>query len=99
MKIEEPCKSYFTIYSKSGCTNCTKVKALLKENNLLFNVIDCDEYILEDKDFFLAFIKERANKEYNTFPMVFNHRMFIGGYTETQKYINRLFLYFDETQF
>jgi len=99
MKIEEPCKSFFTIYSKSGCTNCTKVKDLLKEKKLLFNVIVCDEYILEDKESFLLFIKERANKEYNTFPMVFNNRLFIGGYTETQEYINRLFLYFDEIQF
>jgi glutaredoxin len=99
MEIEEPSKTFFTVYSKSGCPNCTKVKALLKEQNLLFNVINCDDYIIEDKDYFLAFIKERVNKECNTFPMVFNHGIFIGGYTETQQYINRLFLYFDENQF
>ena len=96
MEFEEPSKSGFTIYSKSGCPNCNKVKALLKDKNLIFDVIDCDEYIIEYKDFFLSFIKERANKEYKTFPMVFCDGKFIGGYIETQEYIEKLFLSFEE---
>ena len=31
MEIIEPAKKGFTIYSKSGCTNCTKVKILKKK--------------------------------------------------------------------
>ena len=95
MEIEEPFKIGFTVYSKSGCSNCTKVKKLLIEKKLLFVEIDCDDYIIEDKENFLLFIKERANKEYKTFPMVFNDGIFIGGFTETQDYFNKL-LSFDE---
>ena len=96
MEFEEPTKSGFTIYSKSGCINCTKVKSLLKEKNLFFSVIDCDEYIIENKEDFLLFIKEKANKEYKMFPMVFYEGSFIGGYSDTQDYINKLLLSFDE---
>ena len=95
MEIEEPFKTDFTVYSKSGCPNCTKVKKLLIEKKVFFVEIDCDDYIIEDKEKFLLFIKERANKEYKTFPMVFNDGNFIGGFTETQDYFNKL-LSFDE---
>ena len=95
MEFEEPLQNGFTVYSKSGCINCTKVKKLLTENKSFFVVIDCDEYIIEDKDNFLLFIKERANKEYKTFPMVFNNGVFVGGFNETQEYFNKL-LQFDE---
>jgi glutaredoxin len=95
MEIEEPFKTGFTVYSKSGCPNCTKVKKLLNEKKLFFVEIDCDDYIIEDKEKFLLFIKERVNKEYKTFPMVFNDGNFVGGFTETQDYFNKL-LSFDE---
>ena len=95
MEFEEPLQNDFTVYSKSGCVNCTKVKKLLTEKNSNFVVIDCDEYIIEDKENFLLFIKERANKEYKTFPMVFNNALFVGGFNETQEYFNKL-LQFDE---
>ena len=51
MEIAEPNKIGFTIYSKSGCINCNKVKVLLKEKKVLFSVIDCDEYIIENKEY------------------------------------------------
>jgi glutaredoxin len=95
MEIEEPFKTGFTVYSKSGCPNCTKVKKLLIEKKAFFLEINCDDYIIEDKENFLLFIKERANKEYKTFPMVFNDGIFVGGFTETQDYFNKL-LTFDE---
>ena len=65
------------------------------EKKLFFVEIDCDDYIIEDKEKFLLFIKERVNKEYKTFPMVFNDGNFVGGFTETQDYFNKL-LSFDE---
>ena len=97
MEIEKPFKTGFTVYSKSGCPNCTKVKNLLAEKKVFFVVIDCDDYIIEDKENFLLFIKERANKEYKTFPMIFNDGNFVGGFTETQDYFNKL-LSFDEKE-
>jgi glutaredoxin len=48
MEIEEPLKTGFTVYSKSGCPNCTKVKKLLIEKKLFFVEINCDDYIIED---------------------------------------------------
>lgn len=95
MEFENPSYTDFTIYSKSGCPNCLKVKSFLKEKNLLFNVINCDEYILEDKEVFLSFIKELADKEVRTFPIVFFETKLIGGYIETVEYVNELLLSFD----
>ena len=97
MEIPEPSKKIFTIYSKSGCPNCIKVKRLLQEKHINFTVIDCDEFILENKDIFLKFIQNLANKEYKTFPMVFDdNNQFIGGFIETHEYIDT-FLTFNET--
>ena len=97
MEFENPSESGFTIYTKSGCPNCTKVKALLKDKKLKFNLIDCDEYIIEDKDFFLLFIKELTNTEVKTFPIIFYDKEFIGGYSETVKFVNELSLAFDSS--
>jgi glutaredoxin len=95
MEFEQPSKG-FTIYSKSGCTFCVKVKSLLKEKSLIFNVIDCDEYLIEDKPSFLEFIKELAGREVNSFPMIFFNGKFIGGYNETKEYLDKTLLSFEE---
>jgi glutaredoxin len=96
MEFEKPNKLGFTIYSKSGCSFCLKAKAVLKEKNLLFNIIDCDEYILEDKPSFLAFINEMSDKEVTSFPIIFYECKFIGGYSEIIHFIDKLLLSFDE---
>jgi glutaredoxin len=95
MEFEKPLKSGFTIYSKSGCPNCTKAKALLKSKNLLFKIIDCDEYIIENKETFLLFIISLTNKEVKTFPIIFYDGKFVGGYNETVKFVDDLLLAFD----
>ena len=95
MDFEKPSKSGFTIYSKSGCPNCTKVKTLLKSKNLFFNVVDCDEYLIEDKETFLTFIKQLANQQVKAFPIIFYDEQFIGGYKETSEFIDELVLAFD----
>ena len=50
MNFEEPFENKFTIYSKSGCINCRKVKDLLKIAGFDYEIIDCDDYLLEDKE-------------------------------------------------
>jgi glutaredoxin len=97
MEFDKPNKNNFTIYSKSGCPNCLKIKILLKEKNLIFNVVDCDEYIIEDKKGFLLFMNQLANREVNTFPMIFYNGLFVGGFSETQIFIEKLLLSFEET--
>jgi glutaredoxin len=102
MDFLKPLDSGFTVYSKSGCVNCVKVKALLKEKNANFLVIDCDEYLLEDKLAFLQFIHLLVGKDYKMFPMVFLNGTFVGGYKETEEHFQRLEekeLDFDNTDF
>ena len=96
MEIFEPLDVGFTIYSKSGCYNCTKVKQLLRDKKIFFLEIDCDEFLIEDKEGFLLFIKERANKEYRTFPMVFKDGKFIGGFDETQIFVDKLLCFVND---
>ena len=90
MEFVEPNKIGFTIYSKSGCPNCTKVKQLIKDKNFLFEVIDSDDYIIEDKESFLQFIETKAETSYRTFPMVFFDGKFVGGLIHTTEFIEKL---------
>jgi glutaredoxin len=89
MSFEAPSQTGFTIYSKSNCSFCTKVKQLLTDNQIFFLEIQTDDYLLEDKEGFLLFIAGLIKKEYRTFPMVFNHGQFIGGFTDTESFVNK----------
>jgi glutaredoxin len=93
----EPMETGFTVYSKSGCSFCTKVKKLLMDKQIFFVDIACDEFLIKDKEAFLLFIKERANKEYRTFPMVFKDAKFIGGFGETEQYFDKILCF--DTEF
>jgi glutaredoxin len=89
--FEKPSKIEYTVYSKSGCSNCNKVKDLLKDKNLSFIIIDCDEYLIENKPEFLQFIQELTSQEWKTFPIVFNSNSeFIGGFFDTKLYLEKL---------
>ena len=96
MVIMKPTTVGFTVYSKSNCMNCKKIKNILLENNLFFINVDCDEFVIEDKAAFLLFITEHANFEVKKFPMIFNNGEFIGGFAETKEYIEKTCLSFDE---
>jgi glutaredoxin len=96
MDFEKPNNTGFTIYSKSGCQNCLKIKNLLMQKKMVFSVVDCDEYILEDKNSFLLFIRDLAEKECKMFPMIFYEGKFVGGYSEACDYIDKLLTSFDE---
>lgn len=87
MEFPLPVEGIFTIYSKSGCPNCVKVKQLLKEKQQTFYVIDCDEFILENKVEFLDFMKTLTGIECKMFPMIFNDGQYI---TNTNKFIEEL---------
>ena len=87
MEFIVPSLDTYTIYSKSGCSYCTKVKELLTAFDMSFTIVNCDEYLYEDKEGFLEFIKKTANKEYRTFPIVFHKGTFLGGFMETKTFI------------
>ena len=84
MEFAKPVPKGYTIYTKSGCSFCQKLKSLLTDLEIPYVVIDCDKY-LETREEFLEFIKITAKKEYKTFPMVFYDGMFVGGYMEILK--------------
>ena len=96
MEFAEPYPNRFTIYSKSGCHNCSKLKKILTDSAIFFLEIQCDEYLIEDKENFLSFIENKIGKSYKTFPMVFFDGKFIGGYNETIEYIETILLSFEE---
>jgi glutaredoxin len=96
MEFEKPSTKGFTVYSKSGCPNCSLVKKLLKDKNLIFNVIDCDEYIIEDKANFLLFIKNLTQRDIKQFPIIFYEGTIVGGYNEVNLFVDKLFLSFDD---
>lgn len=83
-----PSTEAYTIYSKSGCPNCTKAKNLLKSKNVL--IVDCDDYIIENKEGFLLFMKDISGKECKTFPMIFHRASFIGGFNELKEYEEKM---------
>jgi glutaredoxin len=87
MEYEPPASENYTIYSKSGCPSCSKAKTLLKDEEVL--LIDCDEFLIEDKEDFLEYMKTIIGKEYRMFPMIFKDGVFIGGFNETKVYYDK----------
>lgn len=90
MIIELPTEKGFTIYSKSGCTNCDSIKKLLDDNKIEYIIINCDEYLNTNKDFFLEVMYTLAGKQIKIFPFVFRDNKFIGGYKEAVNEIHRI---------
>lgn len=92
--IPDPIADGYTIYSKSGCYYCTKVKELLAKETPV-KIIMCDNFLFEDRTGFLEKIKSIANdgKDTRTFPIVFHCGTFLGGYEETKKHYDKLSLF------
>jgi glutaredoxin len=90
MEIPQPLVSGFTVYSKSDCSYCDKVKKLLEEGKTEVKLVNCDEFLLADKPAFLKEIETLAKKEHKTFPMVFLNGQFLGGFTETLKVVMKM---------
>ena len=88
MDFPEPKKGQFTVYSKSGCINCVNVKTILKEQKLVFNVVDCDEFLLETKKEFLLFIQTLIGQEF------FSTQGFVFGHWEIEPVIGNFLIYY-----
>ena len=91
----EPASDKFTVYSKSGCPNCVKAKTLLKDKGLPFLIVDCDEYILENKAEFLQFIEKKALTVWNSFPIIFDGSLvgsFVGNKFVGNKFVGNKFV-------
>ena len=92
MSFTEPNSNKWTVYTKSGCPYCYKVKDLLNINKVDYDIIDCDELLKDSKlkEEFLSYIESRANIKHRTFPIVFDHNVFIGGFDKTSEYMDKL---------
>jgi glutaredoxin len=88
--FEPPLDSGFTVYSKTECSFCTKVKKLLLDKRIFFLDVQCDTYLQEDKEEFLSFIRKISNKDHRIFPMVFKDGKFIGGFLDTEQYFDKI---------
>ena len=86
MEFPAPEPTGFTVYTKTDCSYCVKVKILLEEFEQTFTVINCDEYLM-DKPAFLTFVQGIAGKEHKTFPIVFFDGKYIGGYDTTMHFL------------
>jgi glutaredoxin len=86
MNIPRPGGDSYTIYSKSGCLFCTKAKVLLQNERIPPLFVNCDNFLLENKEEFLNLMKSLIGYEYKTFPMIFKNGRFIGGYNKTKEF-------------
>jgi glutaredoxin len=97
MEFPEPSLVSYTVYSKSGCPNCTKVKVLIegedediwKDDNTYLTVYECNEYLKESREEFMNFMDKRAHTKITSFPIVFFNGEYIGGFAETKKFMEK----------
>lgn len=97
MDFINPSNDTYTVYTKSGCPNCVKAKKMLTD--LKFNplIIDCDDYLIEHREEFLATIKKLVNGNDNKvflflFPIIFNNGKYIGGYKDIENLLFTLYV-------
>jgi len=88
-QFESPENLEFTVYTRSKCSYCTKVKNLLTNMNLQTKYINADTYIASTqlKEQFFNYIQQITGKRHRTFPIVFFDAEFIGGYNETNWFV------------
>ena len=79
-------KDKWRIYTKPGCGYCSDAKTLLKNNKIVYN-----EIIINDvnRQSILETLKKQIGNQ-KTFPIIFNDKKHIGGFTDLQKYLNTI---------
>ena len=74
-----------TVYGTPRCSWCDRVSKMLGENEIEVEKID----VSESKEN-LKLMKNVAGKTTTTVPQVIIDGKFVGGYTEVERFINRL---------
>lgn len=97
----QPSKKGYTVYTKSGCIQCTEVKNFLRKEgvDIVTTIVDCDEYIIEDKPGLIRFLNELAGTEIKMFPVIFFEEEYVGGMKETRDHLYKMLSFSTETQF
>lgn len=80
----------YLIISKKNCIYCDKSKDLLKEKNISYTIMNCDNILngQNNINIFLEYMCELIGYEYMTFPMIFFDKKFIGGFNQLVKHVN-----------
>ena len=73
------------VYGTSKCSWCDRVANMLGDNEIEVEKID----VSESKEHFQS-MKNAAGKSISTVPQVVIDGKFVGGYTEVERFINRL---------
>jgi glutaredoxin len=73
------------VFTKENCNYCKKTKLLVSEAEYVV----CDEYLKNDRDYFLKKMDLLTGTQHRTFPMVFHDGSFVGGHTETVIYLDK----------
>lgn len=84
LSIPLPEECGYTIYSKSGCVYCDLSKELLEYEQV--TIVDCDSYLLNDREWFIRTMRIHCGRDYQMFPMIFHDGKFVGGYDDTKEY-------------
>jgi len=89
--IFSPEKEGYTIYTKQDCKYCIQVKELLAKEPHRVVIVSCDAYLepTASKDSFLGAMETWCGRRHRTFPFVFFNSVFVGGYTETETYVQQ----------
>jgi len=74
--------SLYTVYTKSKCSYCDKIKELMEQCNENVNYILCDEWLTTKRILFLNIMRVKTQKDEITFPLVFYEGTYIGGWNE-----------------
>jgi glutaredoxin len=89
-----PIDGVYTIYTKSECVYCDRVKEVLKTEHTV--IVNCDEILEQSRDEFLTIMDSLTHKHHRTFPFVFHHTTFIGGCDDVVHYLKNNRLSFDD---
>lgn len=72
----------YTVYTKSKCSYCDKIKELMNQCNENVNYICCDEWLTTKRILFLNIMRVKTQNDEITFPLVFFEGKYVGGCNE-----------------
>jgi glutaredoxin len=76
----------YVIYTKTGCEDCDKVKALLSNEPKI--IINCDDMIKNNRKDFINSMELKTRVPFRQFPLVFRDNIYLGGYYDLVDELN-----------
>lgn len=69
----------FVIFTKTGCMNCKTLKKVLELNNYMTLMVNCDDYLIDDRDGFIEVMKNQIKNDIERifFPIVFYDGVYV----------------------